>query len=87
MPVMSLKSWLDAERGRGISLARHLRVPPTFVTRMAKGERPVPVEHGALIEEFTGGEFSRREYWGERSETIWPDLRSDATQTQEVSHA
>lgn len=77
MPVMSLKSWLNAERGRGISLARHLRVPPTFVTRMAKGERPVPVEHGALIEEFTGGEFSRREYWGERCERIWPDLAED----------
>lgn len=76
MPPMSLKSWLSEERGRGVALARHLEVPATFVTKMASGERPVPERHGAAMEEFTGGAFSRREYWPDQCERIWPDLRN-----------
>lgn len=100
MPSMKLKSWLSEERGRTMRLADHLKVPPSFVSKMANGERPVPIEHGAAIESFTGGAFSRREYWPERCERIWPDLAEDhgiqVTQAlppttqpagQEVSHA
>lgn len=77
IPPMSLKSWLSEERGRGRALAKYLAVPPSFVNKMATGERPVPTEHGAAIESFTGGAFSRREYWPERCERIWPDLAAE----------
>lgn len=75
MRPMSLKSWLSDEYGRGAALAAFLSVPPSFVNKMAAGIRPVPVEHGAAIEEFTAGAFSRRDYWPGRCERIWPDLR------------
>jgi DNA-binding transcriptional regulator YdaS (Cro superfamily) len=71
---MKLKSWLSEERGRTMRLAAHLKVPPSFVSKMASGEKPVPVEHGAAIELFTGGAFQRREYWPESCWRIWPEL-------------
>ena len=71
---MSLKSWLSEQRGRGRALAVHLRVPSSFVNKMASGARPVPVEHGAPMESFTGGAFSRREYWPDKWDRIWPEL-------------
>lgn len=55
-------------------LAAHLKVPPSFVSKMASGEKPVPVEHGAAIELFTGGAFLRREYWPDSCWRIWPEL-------------
>lgn len=55
-------------------MAEHLGVPPSFVAKMASGERPVPPEHGAAIESFTNGAFSRREYWPDKHTRIWPDL-------------
>ena len=72
---MSLKAWLIEERGRGISLAAHLGVPPSFVSKMASGEKPVPFEHGAAMELFTGGAFSRRAYWPADFARIWPELK------------
>ena len=74
MAPMKLKSWLSEERGRTMRLAAHLKVPPSFVSKMASGEKPVPVEHGAAIELFTAGAFLRREYWPESCWRIWPDL-------------
>lgn len=82
---MSLKTWLSEERGRGRALARHLLVPPSFVNKMATGERPVPAEHGAAIESFTGGAFSRRDYWPDKCERIWPDLAQQGG-AQEAAH-
>jgi len=69
-----LKSWLSAGRGRCKSLAAHLGVPQSFVSKMASGEKSVPVEHGLAIEQFTGGAFLRREYWPHKCGRIWPDL-------------
>jgi hypothetical protein len=56
---------------------------------MAAGAKPVPVEHGAAIEEFTQGAFSRREYWPESCERIWPDLAASLPTGagQEVANA
>ena len=74
MAPMKLKSWLSEERGRTMRLAAHLKVPPSFVSKMASGEKPVPVEHGAAIELFTAGAFLRRDYWPESCWRIWPEL-------------
>lgn len=71
---MSLKSWLSEENGRVRALAKHLDVTPSFVSRMASGDRPVPVEHGASMEAFTGGAFSRRDYWPDSYARIWPEM-------------
>jgi DNA-binding transcriptional regulator YdaS (Cro superfamily) len=51
-----------------------LGVPQSFVSKMASGEKPVPVEHGAAIEAFTDGAFLRSEYWPAKCGRIWPDL-------------
>lgn len=81
MSAMSLKAWLSEQRGRGRALAEHLGVPPSFVAKMATGKRPVPPEHGAAMESFTGGAFSRRDYWPDKYARIWPDLRETAAST------
>jgi DNA-binding transcriptional regulator YdaS (Cro superfamily) len=69
-----LKSWLKAEHGRGGKLARYLGVPPSFVTKMSEGEKPVPVGHGAAIEHFTGGAVTRQAMFPDDWQRIWPEL-------------
>lgn len=69
-----LKSWLSSERGRALRLAEHLGVVPSFVNKMASGERPVPVEHGAPIEAFTSGAVTRQAMFPNDWQRIWPEL-------------
>ena len=69
-----LKSWLSAKRGRAVRLAAHLHVPPSFVAKMASGGKPIPVEHAAGIEEFTGGIVSRKLLFPRDWRRIWPEL-------------
>jgi DNA-binding transcriptional regulator YdaS (Cro superfamily) len=69
-----LKQWLSAEHGRGSALARQLGVPASFVSKMAAGDKPVPVEHGAGIEAFTGGAVSRQQLFPSDWKRIWPEL-------------
>lgn len=87
MPDMSLRSWLSQESGRGRKLAAHLKVPASFVSKMASGERPVPVEHGAEIESFTEGAFSRQEYWPDSWHRIWPEMAGATATQREPAHA
>jgi DNA-binding transcriptional regulator YdaS (Cro superfamily) len=86
-----LKSWLDAERGRAIGLARHLDVVPSFVHKIASGDKPIPVEHGAGIELYTRGAITRRAMFPNDWERIWPELAAyEAAQpvkAEEVGHA
>ena len=74
-----LKSWLSAEYGRNARLAKHLKVPPSFITKMALGDKPVPVDHGAAIEQFTGGEVSRQLMFPNDWRRIWPELETAAS--------
>lgn len=55
MPSMLLSNWLKDERGRAARLARHLRVAPSMVNKMAAGTKPVPLDHCPYIEKFTEG--------------------------------
>jgi DNA-binding transcriptional regulator YdaS (Cro superfamily) len=72
-----LKSWLDEEYGRGARLARHLKVPPSFVTKMACGDKPVPFDHGASIEAFTDGAVSRKAMFPNDWRRVWPELAAN----------
>lgn len=69
-----LKKWLDDERGRAAGLARALGVSATFVWKMAHEDRPVPVEHAAAVERFTGGAVTRRDIRPQDWHLIWPEL-------------
>ncbi|MDM0086766.1 MULTISPECIES: YdaS family helix-turn-helix protein [unclassified Variovorax] len=50
---MSLQTWLEEKRGRGAALAKHLRIPSSMVTKMAKGIKAVPLDQCPYIEDFT----------------------------------
>jgi DNA-binding transcriptional regulator YdaS (Cro superfamily) len=81
--MIKLKSWLGAERGRGATLAAALSVPASFVTKMASGEKHIPVEHMAAIEAFTGGEVTRQEMHPTGWHRIWPELATPATNSEQ----
>jgi DNA-binding transcriptional regulator YdaS (Cro superfamily) len=51
---MLLSTWLSGRRGRSVVLARHLKIPPSMVTKMAAGEKQVPLDHCPFIQDFTG---------------------------------
>lgn len=76
---MNLKTWIALTRGRSLSLAAALDVPPSFVSRMAAGLKPIPVEHMTAIEAFTKGEVTRQEMCPDRWRHIWPELATDNT--------
>lgn len=69
-----LKTWLSAERGRGVRLAAHLHVPPSFVAKMASGDKSIPLEHASAIERFTGGAVTRQDIRPDDWQDIWPEL-------------
>ena len=70
----SLKKWLSAERGRGVRLAARLHVPPSFVAKMASGEKNIPLEHATDIEVFTEGAVTRKDIRPDDWARIWPEL-------------
>jgi len=82
-----LKSWLAAERGRSVRLARHLNVPASFVARMSEGDKPVPIAHGASIEQFTEGAVTRRQLFPNDWHRIWPELATGTSTTTEGTAA
>ena len=81
-----LKVWINAVRGRGCRLARHLNVPPSFVSNMADGKKPIPVQHGAPIEQFTGGALTRQQMFPNDWQRIWPELATDTSPTTQPDH-
>lgn len=79
--MIKLKLWLKGEKGRAKALAKCLRVGSPFITKIANGEKPIPVEKMYQIECFTGQAVTRRDMHPS-PELIWPDL---ATTEKEVS--
>ena len=82
--MIKLKSWLKGEKGRAAALAGCLGVQSPFITKIANGEKPIPVAHMYRIEKFTGGAVTRRDMHPQSPELIWPDL---ATTEKEVANA
>jgi len=74
VPMSKLKAWVDGERGRGVSLAKHLGCMQPFVHKMANGAKPVPVHHAAEIEKFTDGEVTRKDMFPDTWQRIWPEM-------------
>ena len=77
MRSMIFKNWIGSKRGVGVHLAMFLKVPPSFVSKMASGEKPIPIAHMAAIEAFTKGEVTRQEMCPDRWQDIWPELIQD----------
>jgi DNA-binding transcriptional regulator YdaS (Cro superfamily) len=44
------------------------------VSKMVNGDKPIPLEHMAPIEEFTGKQVTRQEMLPDGWQTIWPEL-------------
>jgi len=72
--MIKLKSWMDANRGKGRELAIRLGVPTSFVSKIVNGTKPIPVEHMAQIEAFTCGAITRMDMCPDRWQRIWPEL-------------
>ena len=64
---MELSDWLNGERGRKSALAAHLRVPPSFVIKIAAGTKQVPLDKCPAIQVFTGNQVT--------CEEMRPDMR------------
>jgi len=69
-----LRVWLKEKHGRSSELARQLGLPLSFVHRMATGQKPIPLEHGAAIEQATGGAVTRQQMFPDRWAYVWPEL-------------
>lgn len=54
--MKTLHDWLSEARGRTKALADHLRLPSSMVSKMASGDKQIPLDHCPFIEAFTGGE-------------------------------
>lgn len=71
---MTLQSYLSEKRGRQAKLAKDLDISPAFMYQIARGDRPVPVEYCALIEESTNGVVTRKMLRPNDWVKIWPEL-------------
>lgn len=76
-----LKTWLSAERGRGVRLAAFLHVPASFVAKMASGDKSIPLEHATAIEKFTSGVVTRKHIRPDDWQSIWPELAQTSPNT------
>lgn len=81
----TLHTWLTKERGRTSLLARHLGLSQPFVHKMGSGAKPIPVVHGAAIEQFTGGEVTRKDLFPDWPR-IWPELATATTNSEQKPH-
>jgi len=77
---MELKSWLAEKHGRAMALSRVIDVPPSFVSKMASGEKAIPAEHCQAIYKFTNGEVSIQEMRDDWHK-YWPELAPSLANT------
>lgn len=87
LAMNTLKTWLQAEYGRQVRLAAHLGIPAPSVAGWLSGRRPVPVVHGAAIEQFTGGAVTRQDLFPTEWRRVWPELAISTQNTAEPSAA
>jgi len=74
---MKLCEWLNAERGRGVVLAKSMDVSPVLVSQWSTARRPTPIERCVSIERATDGAVTRKDLRPEDWHEIWPELASD----------
>ena len=71
---MLLTDYLKAERGRVAIVARRVRLHPAFVSQVANGRRPVPVDRAADFEAASDGQVRRWHMFPDTWHRVWPEL-------------
>jgi DNA-binding transcriptional regulator YdaS (Cro superfamily) len=72
---MKLRTYLDAERGRLVRLAKAINAHASDVSAWANEQRPVPIPAGRKIEDWTDGAVGRLDLFPEHViRDVWPDL-------------
>lgn len=71
---MHLKAYIQSERGKATALAEALKIPATYLSQMASGNRAITAERASDIERFTGGVVTRKEMFPDKWARIWPEL-------------
>lgn len=84
---MNLSQYLSQARGRQTSLARAIGAHVPDVSRWADGTRPIPVVHGAAIEQATSGLVTRQEMFPDDWQRIWPELVDAPPATRRATDA
>lgn len=71
---MELSEYLNAERGRAKRMAARVGMSASFLSQIARRERPCPAEFGAAIEAASDYQVRRWELRPDDWRRIWPEL-------------
>lgn len=72
---MNLKDYLAGlERGGAATLAKELRVSPSYLSQLAAGDTNISPARAVEIEEATGGQVTRKDTHPDDWWRIWPEL-------------
>lgn len=71
---MDLKTYISEERGRATKLASELEISTSYLSQMASGKAPVSEKKAAQIETLTAGAVSRKIFFPDDWQIIWPEL-------------
>lgn len=71
---MDLKTFIQAERGNGKTLADALGIPLSYLSQMASGDRAVTPERASAIERATSKQVMRWDVRPSDWHQIWPEL-------------
>jgi DNA-binding transcriptional regulator YdaS (Cro superfamily) len=75
---MNLKDWANQTRGRQAALAAFLNVPAPNVCTWVSGQKQPSIKTAVAIEQFTGGEVTRKDLFPADWQQIWPELAKPA---------
>lgn len=76
---MNLHEYVSAQpRGVINALANAVGAHAPDVSRWVTGKRPIPVQHAASIEKFTGGVVTRKDMFPDTWHKVWPELAQQA---------
>jgi len=73
-PMKLLLDYLLAERGRMARVAGAVGISPAYLSQVANGVRPVPVQHAAALESACAGRVPRWSMFPDNWHLIWPEL-------------
>jgi len=62
-----------------MALSKHLKLPPSFVSKMLNGTKAIPAEHCRAIHNFTCGEVTLPELRPADWHKYWPELICTST--------
>jgi DNA-binding transcriptional regulator YdaS (Cro superfamily) len=73
---MDLRTYLKANRGSGVAIAKFVEVHPVMVSQWANGTKaPIPVERCTAIERATDGAVRRWDLRPHDWHEHWPELK------------